>query len=323
MTDSPTRIQPQTVLHLPTMRTPRDIGPLAGRTVVVTGGSSGIGAAAVRQLATLGAQLVVLGLEPDAVAATAAQVGGHPIAVDYARFADVRRAADEIAALCPRIDVLINNAGGIFPGAVITEDGHDLTVQVNHLAPFLLTRLLLPNLIAAPGSRVIVTSSLVNATGRIDLTDLNRARRRAGSYRMYSDSKLMNILFVRELARRTAMGGPTAVAVHPGLIRSNLGLDAWYTRNLYHRPMRRLARGSTSPENGARPLVAAVTRPDPHTVNGAYLHRFTRGDRLLTAPQARDHDLARRLWDLSSSLVGLTGDPGIAAPMAHRLTAGG
>jgi NAD(P)-dependent dehydrogenase (short-subunit alcohol dehydrogenase family) len=285
-------------------RTRGDSGPLTGRTAVVTGASSGIGAAAARQLADLGANLIVLGRSPEGTAATAAQVGGQPVTVDFARLADVRRAAADVAALSPRIDLLLNNAGGIFPGPVTTEDGHELTVQVNHLAPFLLTHLLLPRLAATPGSRVVVTSSVVNATGRIDLANLSRPRRLAGSYRAYSTSKLMNILFVRELARRAGATGPTAVAVHPGLILTRLGRDARYIRTLYWPPLR-LARSATSPDNGARPLVAAATRPDPHAVNGAYLHRFIHRDRLLTSPQAHDPDLARGLWDVSAQLVGL------------------
>lgn len=279
--------------------------PMAGKTVVVTGASAGIGAAASRQLAALGARLIVLGRSPVKTAAVAEEVGATAVVADFARFSEVRRAAAEVAELCPRIDVLLNNAGGLFPGNTMTEDGHGTTVQVNHLSPFLLTGLLMPRLTAAPGSRVVVTSSVANIAGRVDLTNLNRFPRVLGHFRAYGDSKLMNLLFARELARRAAPGGPTATAVHPGMINSEFGRDAWIMRNFYGRPLGMFGR-ITTVETGARPLVAVATRPDPETVNGAYLHRFRARDRLFTPRQARDPDLARELWDLSAKLVGLS-----------------
>jgi NAD(P)-dependent dehydrogenase (short-subunit alcohol dehydrogenase family) len=278
---------------------------MAGKTVVITGASAGIGAAAARQLAALGARLVVLGRSPVKTAAVAKEVGATAVVADFARFSEVRRAAAEVAELCPRIDVLVNNAGGLFPGPTTTEDGHSTTVQVNHLSPFLLTGLLMPRLTAAPGSRVIVTSSVANIAGRVDLTNLDRFPRILGHFRAYGDSKLMNLLFARELARRAAPGGPTATAVHPGMIKSEFGRDAWITRNFYGKPLGMFGRVTTV-ETGARPLVAVATRPDPETVNGAYLHRFHARDRLFTPRQARDPVLARELWDLSAKLVGLS-----------------
>jgi len=277
---------------------------MVDRTVVITGASAGIGAAAARQLRALGARLVVLGRSPQRTAAVAAETGALPIVADFSRLADVRRAAAEIADACPRIDVLMNNAGGLFPHLALTEDGNETTFQVNHLAPFLLTRLLLPRLAATKGSRVIVTSSVVNAIGRVDLTDLDRAWRRYGQFGVYFDSKLANIMFARELARRTGPGGPTATAVHPGVVVSSFGRDTWYVHTLY-RPLRLV--GARTPAGGARPLVALATRPDPETVNGAYLHRYTVRDRFFTGHQARDVELGRALWDYSTERVGLTG----------------
>jgi NAD(P)-dependent dehydrogenase (short-subunit alcohol dehydrogenase family) len=289
---------------------PATTAPLRGRTVVVTGASSGIGAAAARQLAALGARPVLLGRDPAATARIAAEVDGTAIPVDYARLADVRRAAADVADRCPSIDLLLNNAGGMFPGPTVTEDGHELTVQVNHLAPFLLTNLLLPALRAAAGSRVVTTASVVNLAGRIDLDRLSRCgARRFSSFQAYADSKLMTILATRELARRATPDGPTAIAVHPGLILSGLGRDVRYVRALYMRPLRAaqaLGLRFCTPDTGAGPLVAAAIHPDPAAVNGAYLHRYARREKLLTSPRARDTRLARDLWELSSRLVGVS-----------------
>ncbi|MBX6391412.1 MAG: SDR family NAD(P)-dependent oxidoreductase [Frankia sp.] len=278
---------------------------MAGRTVVVTGASAGIGAAAVRQLVGLGARVVLLGRCPRKAAAVAAATGATPLVADFARLAEVRRVAAELLELCPRIDVLVNNAGGVFPRRVVTEDGNELTFQVNHLAGFLLTGLLLPRLRETAGSRVVVTSSLINPLGRIDLDDLDRSRRRYHQFAAYADSKLANILFARELARRTAPGHPTAAAVHPGLVITEFGRDSWFVRTFYGRPLRLF--GARSAAGGAAPLVRLASRPDPAAVNGAYLHRFRRRERVLVGRQARDPELARRLWEVSAELVGLDG----------------
>ncbi|WP_081437969.1 SDR family NAD(P)-dependent oxidoreductase [Pseudofrankia asymbiotica] len=277
---------------------------MVGRTVVITGASAGIGAAAARQLRALGARLVILGRSPQRTAAVAAETGALPVVADFARLADVRRAAAEIIDACPRIDVLMNNAGGLFPAQTRTEDGNELTFQVNHLAPFLLTGLLLPRLSATPGSRVIVTSSVVNALGRLDAHDLDRAQRRYQQFGVYFDSKLANVVFARELARRAAPGWPTATAVHPGVVESSFGRDTWFVHTFY-RPLRLV--GARTPAGGARPLVALATRQDPEAVNGAYLHRYKVRDRFFTGRRARDTELGRALWEYSAARVGLPG----------------
>jgi NAD(P)-dependent dehydrogenase (short-subunit alcohol dehydrogenase family) len=269
--------------------------------VVVTGASSGIGASAARQFAALGAHVIPVGRSPEQTARVAAEIGTEGHVADFARLADVRRIADEILARCPRIDVLANNAGGLFPKHTITTDGNELTFQVNHLASFLLTRLLLPRLVATPGSRVIITSSVINPVGHIRLDDLAYRRRRYRQLSAYADSKLANILFTPELARRTAPGGPTATAFHPGLVISNFGRDSWFVTTFYREQLMML--GALNPHQGAEPLVHLAARTDPDAVNGAYLHRFRK--RGLTPRQANDPDLASRLWTRSSELVGL------------------
>ncbi|MGF7236452.1 MAG: SDR family NAD(P)-dependent oxidoreductase [Frankia sp.] len=289
--------------------------PLVGRTVVITGASAGIGAAAAKQVAALGARVIVVGRSPEKTAAVADSIGATAVIGDFARLGDVRRIADEILTLCPRIDVLANNAGALFPNRMITEDGNEMTFQVNHLAGFLLTGLLLPRLAATPGSRVLTTSSLINPIGHINLDDLDRSRRRYRQFGAYADSKLANILFARELARRVGDGaagstgavaiGPTTMAFHPGLVNSSFGRDTWYFQKASSPSWNRIA--ALSPDRGAAPLVALAVRPDPHTVNGAYLHRFKPRERVLLSRQARDPLLARRLWERSAELVGLPG----------------
>ncbi|MBL7499026.1 SDR family NAD(P)-dependent oxidoreductase [Frankia sp. CN7] len=284
--------------------------PLGGRTVVVTGASAGIGAAAARRLAELGAGVVVVGRCRERTAAVAGAIGAVPVFADFARLDDVRRAADEILGLCPRIDVLANNAGAMFPDRRMTVDGHEMTFQVNHLAGFLLTGLLLPRLTTTPNSRVIMTSSVINVLGCLDLDDLDRFRRPYRQFSAYADSKLANVLFVRELTRRAAAaggpaaGGPTATAFHPGFIASNIGRDTRHITRLKGRWWSQYV--THTPGYGAQPLVALAVRVDPRAVDGAYLHRFRRHEHLLVSRAARDPELARRLWDRCSALVGLS-----------------
>jgi len=199
---------------------------------VITGASDGIGAAAARQVAGLGARVVVVGRSAGKTAAVADSIGATALTGDFARLEDVRRVAGQILARCPRIDVLANNAGAMFFFCFNHDAAYEMTFQVNYLAGFLLTGLLLPRLAATPGSRVLATSSMINRAGRIDLDDLNRTRRPYRQFAAYADSKLASILFVRELARRVADGaagsaasgsaaaGPAAAAFHPGFVIS-------------------------------------------------------------------------------------------------------
>lgn len=269
---------------------------MEGKTVVITGASAGVGAAAARRLAGLGAEVVVVGCSPEKTAAVAREIGSEGLVADFAKLSDVRRLADEILKRCPRIDVLANNAGGIFPDRVTTEDGHELTFQVNHLATFLLTALLRERLEATPGARVLTTSSVANNGGRIRLDDLDWERRRYSGMRVYMTSKLCNVLFTSELARRAP--ALQAVCFHPGNIASDFARDSLLYGIVYRTPLRRVF--LVPPAAGGEALAQLATRDDLAEHNGSYFDRFTAGGR--TSRQARDGELARGLWERSEAM---------------------
>lgn len=280
---------------------------LQGHTVVVTGASSGIGAAAARRFAELGATVAVVGRSPQRTAVVAEVIGAEPHLVDFGRLDDVRRLAAELLARYPRIDVLANNAGGLFASRHTSADGHEMTFQLNHLAPFLLTNLLLDRLTKAPhGARVVNTTSMFYRQGRLDLDDLDGARGRYRGQAAYYAAKLATVMFTRELSRRTADTGVTASVFHPGIVATDIFRNSPLNRALLgSRPVRALM--STS-EQGAEPLLHLATTPDPMTVNGAYFHRLSRQEP--KNAQALDADLARRLWDRSAELTGLSVESG-------------
>ncbi len=273
---------------------------LDGRTVVVTGASAGIGAAAARRLAAMGATVAVVGRSPEKTAAVAEAIGARSHLADFARLDDVRALAAELLETYPRIDVLANNAGGLFARRRTTVDGHEMTMQVNHLAPFLLTVLLFGRLAEAPDARVVSTGSMAYRAGRIDLDDLDGERRRYNPAAAYSASKLATVLFTRELARRAEGTAVTAAAFHPGSVATEVARDNALTGYLLGTGLARLL--FASPEQGAEPLVRLVAAADPRAADGAYFNRLER-----EAPrnrQARDGELARRLWERSEALTG-------------------
>ena len=269
---------------------------MEGRIVVVTGASDGVGAAAAVQLHHLGATVAVVGRSPEKTARVAELVGTEPMVADFSRLESVRRLAAEIRDRYERIDVLANNAGGTWPRRLLTEDDHEMTFQVNHLAPFLLTSLLRDRLAEARG-RVIMTSSGAHNSGRIRLDDLESAR----SYRpfqVYGTTKLENILVAGELARRWEGHGITAVAFHPGVVATRFGRDSGIMRSIYQlgRPWMK------TPAQGAVTLVWLATAPEEEWSNGGY-----HTNRKVTAVrgQAADAALAGTLWERSAQLLGL------------------
>ncbi|HLI02507.1 MAG TPA: SDR family NAD(P)-dependent oxidoreductase [Acidimicrobiales bacterium] len=272
--------------------------------VVVTGASEGIGAAGARALAAQGHQVVPVGRSAEKTRAIAAEVGNEGHVADFADLARVRALAAALAERYPRIDVLVNNAGLIAGNQrTVTGDGHELTWQVNHLAPFLLTVSLHDQLVAA-GGRVITTSSAAGAArgARVVLDDLD-AERRYNALRAYQASKLANVLFTRELARRWGPQGVSAAAFHPGMVRTRWGHAGPASVRLAVRsPLRRTMR---SPEQGADTLVwLAIADPGTEWTSGGYYH-----DRkpARPSPLADDVKLAGELWARSESATGVAG----------------
>ena len=203
---------------------------------------------------------------------------------------------------CPKIDVLANNAGGLVSKHTVTGDGHELSFQANHLAPFLLTALLRERL-AASGARVINTSSVANRFGSVNLDGLDNTDGSYVAFRTYATTKLENILFTRELSKRAAGQGITASCFHPGPVASAFGRDSFVTGLIYRTPLKRIF--TITPEQGAEPLVHLATLADPDSVNGAYYHRMTPNGS--TNRQADDAALMAGLWDRSAAMVGVDG----------------
>jgi NAD(P)-dependent dehydrogenase (short-subunit alcohol dehydrogenase family) len=272
------------------------------RVVVVTGSSGGIGAAVARLLAQQGDQVVVVGRSPDRTRAVAAELGADSHVADFARLDQVRNLAAELERQYSRIDVLINNAGLIAAGhRTVTADGHELTFQVNHLAPFLLTALLRGPLSAAR-ARVIATSSRAGAArdATVNIADLDMTDG-YDSLRAYKSSKLANVLFTRELARRWGPLGVSAAAVHPGMVRSQWGRGGpAAVRAVMNSPLRLALR---SPERGADTVVwLATSVPDKDWQSGGY---FADRKPATASSLADDPELAEQLWDRSASMCGL------------------
>ncbi len=194
-------------------------GPIAGRTVLVTGGTSGIGRATARGLATMGAHLAITGRDRERTEDAAREIRAagrgqvDVFVVDLSSQSQVRRLADEVLQVLSRIDVLVNNVGGYWNTRHVTADGLERTFAVNHLAPFLLTNLLLGRLKQSARARVVTVSSHAHATGRIDFDDLQSERSYSGA-RAHDQSKLANVLFTYELGRRLQGSTVTANALH-------------------------------------------------------------------------------------------------------------
>ena len=274
---------------------------MAGRTVLVTGASDGIGAETAKTLAERGATVHVTGRSLDKLRPIAEAVGTEPLIADFSRLDDVRRLAEQVTERVGTLDVLMNNAGGTFAPSKKTHDGHEPNFQINHLAPFLLTNLLHPALAAAGQSLVVNTSSIANLMGKIVLDDLDYEHRRALEFPAYGTGKLMNILFTRGIAERWSGDGVVSVAVHPGPVGSSFGRDSWLVGLLYRTPLKRFA--TISVPDGAAPLITlAEGGPDPE-VNGRYFSRFNPDGR--ENKQAGDRSLVDGLWDRSAGLVGL------------------
>ncbi|MBI4347771.1 MAG: SDR family oxidoreductase [Elusimicrobia bacterium] len=272
--------------------------------VVVTGASSGIGKAAAVALGAMGARLVLVCRDgnrgAEAVGAVRAAGGGADLVLaDLSVQKEVRGAAVLVERLCPRIDVLINNAGAMYQKRELTADGLERTFATNHLAYFLLTNLLLSRLRASAPARVINVSSDAHraAAAGLPFDDLN-AERGYNMWLAYGYSKLANILFTRELARRLEGTGVVANAMHPGVVATGFGLN---TTGLLNAAMRLGQLFMLSPEKGADTIVYLASAPEAGSPTGKYFYK--RREKPPRAP-ALDDAAARRLWELSERLTG-------------------
>ena len=279
---------------------------MTGKTVLITGGTGGIGRAAATALAAMGARVGITGRDrarSDEAAAAIARESGNPavdvFVADLSSRAEVRRLAGEVLATYPRLDVLLNNAGGFWAHRHVTADGLEHTFALNHLAPFLLTNLLLERLIASAPARVVTVSSGAQAMGRIDFDDLMGARKYSGQ-QAYNQSKLANVMFTYELARRLEGTGVTANALHPGV--TNTGFSAEDPARGFGLLIAIARPFMKSPERGADTAVYLASSPEVEGVTGRYF-----ADRKAKTSNKSSYDTATtaRLWEVSAELVGL------------------
>ena len=281
---------------------------LAGKVCMVTGATSGIGKVTARELAQRGAAVVVVGRSQAKSEATVSQLRqqtANPsvdfLLADLSSQQEIRRLAREFESRYSRLDVLVNNAGAIMLSRRESVDEIEMTLALNHLAYFLLTNLLLDILKSSAPARIINVSSNSHERAKLDFDDLQH-RSRYWGWRAYARSKLANILFSYELARRLEGTGVTVNAVHPGLVGTNLLANNGALGRLL-----KVAVGivGMSPERGARTSIYLATSPEVETVTGGY---FFQEQEVPSSGASYDEDDARRLWQLSSDLTGLAAD---------------
>jgi retinol dehydrogenase-14 len=280
--------------------------PLADKTVLVTGGSAGIGKATAMGLAIMGARVAITGRDGGRTEDAAREIrdaGGGQVDVfvgDLSAQADVGRLAEEVLGSLCWIDVLVNNVGGYWNSRHETADGLERTFALNHLAPFLLTHLLLDRLTLSAPARVVTVASNAQAQGRIDFDDLQGEREYSGA-RAYSQSKLANVMFSYELARRLQGTAVTANALHPGVVSTSFGAEDPATVQRVFIPF--LRRFMKTPAQGAATSINLASAPDLEQVSGRY---FADSRPKKSARRSYDEAAAARLWQVSADLVGLT-----------------
>ncbi len=277
-----------------------------GKTVIVTGATGGIGRATAHGLALMGAHVVIVGRDPqrtkEAAEAIREATGGKVDAfvADLSSQAQVRRLADELLTALPRIDVLINNAGGYWNTRHTTEDGIEHTLALNHLAPFLLTNLLLERLQLSGSARVITVSSNAQGMGRINFDDLQGKHSYSGAA-AYNQSKLANLLFTFELARRLEDTSVTANALHPGLVSTGFGAEDPGRAQRLLVPLLRPFMLTT--DQGAATTIHLASAPELTDVSGRF---FARRKPRRSSNASYDQASAAQLWQVSADMTGLT-----------------
>jgi len=276
-----------------------------GKICLVTGGTNGIGKATAQALAQLGATVVIVGrnapktaLLVEEIRAASGNRNVDSLLADLSSQQDVRRLANEFKSKYSRLHVLLNNAGAFFVKRQLSVDGIEMTFALNHLAYFLLTNLLLDTIKASAPARIINVSSDAHTSGKIEFDNLQGER--TFSPRAYGNSKLANLLFTTELARRLEGTGVTVNALHPGLVSTGFAKNnGRLIASLVSLFMPLVAR---SPEQGAETLIYLASSPSVEGITGKY---FQDSHIVTPAPQANDMEVARKLWDVSAELVHL------------------
>ncbi len=282
---------------------------LQGKVAIVTGGNSGIGKEAAIGIAREGAHVVIAARNPTKAAAAVSEIEARAdargrvefIPIDLASFASVRAFVAAFDAGHDRLDILLNNAGLVLRKRLVTVDGHESQFQINHLGHFLLTNLLYGPLVRSAPARVVNVSSYAHTTVRngLDFDDLDWERRRYRSFSVYSATKLMNLLFTRELARRNDPAVLTANALHPGFVASNFAREG--DLGLFGTLVMPLARPfALSQEKGALTSIYLATSADLDGITGQY---FIKSKAAKPAAQALDDEAAARLWEISEKLT--------------------
>lgn len=280
---------------------------MQGKTVVVTGGTSGIGEVAALRLAGQGARIVLIARDQKRGDITLAKLKQENPNVshvahygDLSSIADMKRVAGEVANSEPRIDVLINNAGAVFLSRKLSVDGLEMTFATNHMNYFVVTNVLLDRLKATPGARIVSTASDAHKSGKLDFGDLQSSTSYS-SFRVYGTSKLCNILFTRELARRLGSSGVTANCLHPGFVGTRFGQNN--ANNIVMKGLARLIMSfGLSPEEGAKTIIHLASASDVATISGEYFYKCKLAEPSLAA---QDDDAAKRLWNVSAKIAGL------------------
>jgi NAD(P)-dependent dehydrogenase (short-subunit alcohol dehydrogenase family) len=279
---------------------------MKGKTVLITGASSGIGKETARAIASLGATTIIVGRNTQKTAAARKEIASETgntsiesLTADLSSMKDVRRLAGEILAQHNRLDVLVNNVGAVFMDHQVSADGYEMTLALNHLAPFLLTRLLLGALHASPAARVVTVSSEAHRGTHLDFDNLQNERG-YNAWKAYGQSKLANIYFTYALAAYLDGTNITANCLHPGFVASNFGRS----NGGIFEPIFRLAQiFAISPESSAQAVAALAAAPEVEGVTARYYNRTkeTRSSEI-----SYDMNIAKTLWDASMELTRLS-----------------
>ncbi len=279
---------------------------MINKTIFITGASGGIGLQSARGLAGQGANIVMVGRDRErtsqAVEFVKTQTGNQSVSyllADLSSIQEVRRLAQEFKDKYQTLDVLLNNAGAFFFSRKVSVDGYEMTLALNHLNYFLLTDLLLDMLKAAPSARIVNVASRAHYRGHVNFDDLQSQHGFFNGNRAYGMSKLMNVLFTYELARRLEGTNVTANCLHPGFVASNFaGNNGWIVRTAM-----RLIPGRISEEEGAKCPIFLASSTDVQGASGRYFNYDTKETR--SSEESYDQNVAGRLWDVSEKLVAI------------------